>query len=58
MALGVLLSGLGGLTVLNAVTRRLPDLPLVYFDDISNTPYRTRTADDITDLRSCSVCSK
>jgi glutamate racemase len=50
MAVGVFDSGLGGLTVLDAVTRRLPELPLVYFGDNANTPYGTRTADDIYDL--------
>ncbi len=30
MAVGVFDSGLGGLTVLDALVKRLPDLPLVY----------------------------
>jgi glutamate racemase len=47
MAVGVFDSGLGGLTVLDALTRRLPDVPFVYFGDNANTPYGTRTADDI-----------
>ncbi|SMY07947.1 glutamate racemase [Flavimaricola marinus] len=50
MAVGIFDSGLGGLTVLDAVTRKLPDLPLVYFGDNANTPYGVRTADDIYDL--------
>ena len=33
MAVGIFDSGLGGLTVLDAVSRRLPELPLVYFGD-------------------------
>lgn len=47
MAVGVFDSGLGGLTVLEALERRLPDVPFVYYGDNANTPYGTRTADDI-----------
>src|SRR5699024_6564228 len=50
MAVGLFDSGLGGLTVLDAVHRRLPDLPLVYLGDNANAPYGVRTADDIHDL--------
>ena len=38
MAVGIFDSGLGGLTVLDAVTRRLPDIPFVYFGDNAHTP--------------------
>lgn len=47
MAVGLFDSGLGGLTILEAVARRLPDLPLAYFGDNAHAPYGTRTADDI-----------
>ncbi len=47
MAVGIFDSGLGGLTVLEAVQKRLPDVPFVYFGDNANTPYGTRTPDDI-----------
>jgi glutamate racemase len=47
MAVGIFDSGLGGLTVLDAVAKRLPDLPLVYFGDNRHTPYGVRDADDI-----------
>ncbi|QDY69204.1 glutamate racemase [Qingshengfaniella alkalisoli] len=50
MAVGIFDSGLGGLTVLNAVARRLPGLPLVYYGDNANAPYGVRDADDIYDL--------
>lgn len=50
MAVGIFDSGLGGLTVLDAIQRRLPDLPLVYLGDNAHTPYGTRDADDIYDL--------
>lgn len=47
MAVGVFDSGLGGLTVLEALVRRLPDVPFVYYGDNAMTPYGTRTPDDI-----------
>ncbi len=47
MAVGVFDSGLGGLTVHQALTRRLPQIPFVYYGDNANTPYGTRTPDDI-----------
>ena len=50
MAIGVFDSGLGGLTVLDAVTRRLPDVPFVYLGDNAHAPYGTRTPDDIFNL--------
>jgi len=50
MAVGIFDSGLGGLTVLNAVARRLPNIALVYYGDNANAPYGVRDADDIYDL--------
>ncbi|SIS71686.1 glutamate racemase [Roseivivax lentus] len=50
MAIGVFDSGLGGLTVLDAVSKRLPDTPLIYLGDNAHTPYGVREADDIYDL--------
>ena len=47
MAVGIFDSGLGGLTVLNAVARHLPDLPLVYYGDNAHTPYGVREPDDV-----------
>ena len=47
MAVGIFDSGLGGLTVLDAVRRRLPDLPIVYYGDNAHAPYGVRTANDI-----------
>ncbi|MEM1372267.1 MAG: aspartate/glutamate racemase family protein [Pseudomonadota bacterium] len=47
MAVGIFDSGLGGLTVLDAVNKRLPELPLVYFADSAHAPYGVRDADDI-----------
>ncbi|MCR8725458.1 glutamate racemase [Frigidibacter sp. ROC022] len=50
MAVGIFDSGLGGLTVLEAVEKRLPEVPFVYFGDNAHTPYGVRTADDIYEL--------
>ena len=47
MAVGIFDSGLGGLTVYDAVHRRLPEVPFVYYGDNANTPYGVRDADDI-----------
>ena len=50
MAVGVFDSGLGGLTVLDAVSKRLPDVPFVYFGDNAHAPYGTRDSEDIYNL--------
>ena len=55
MAVGVFDSGLGGLTVLDALVRKLPDVPFVYYGDNANTPYGVRDADDIYALTCAGV---
>ena len=50
MAVGIFDSGLGGLTVLDAAQKRLPDVPFVYYADSAHAPYGVRTADDIYEL--------
>lgn len=50
MAVGVFNSGLGGLTVLDKLQTRLPDIPFVYLGDNAHAPYGVRTADDIFNL--------
>lgn len=55
MAVGIFDSGLGGLTVLDAVTRRLPDVPFVYLGDNAHAPYGTRTPDEIHALTCAGV---
>ncbi|KAA2317344.1 glutamate racemase [Pseudooceanicola sediminis] len=50
MAVGIFDSGLGGLTVLDACTKRLPDVPFVYYGDNACAPYGVRDADDIFEL--------
>lgn len=55
MAVGIFDSGLGGLTVLDAVSRRLPKVPLVYFGDNAHAPYGVRDSDDIYNLTTAGV---
>ena len=55
MAVGIFDSGIGGLTVLDAVAKRLPDVPLVYFGDHAHSPYGVRDADNIYDLTTAAV---
>ena len=50
MAVGIFDSGLGGLTVLDAVQKRLPDVEFMYYADSAHAPYGVRTADDIYNL--------
>ena len=55
MAVGIFDSGLGGLTVLDAVQKRLPDVPFAYLADSAHAPYGVRTADNIFELTCQSV---
>jgi glutamate racemase len=55
MAVGVFDSGLGGLTVLDALQKRLPDVSFVYLGDNAHAPYGVRTPDDIFNLTCASV---
>lgn len=55
MAIGIFDSGLGGLTVQDAVRARLPDMPIVYFADSANAPYGVRDAQDIYELTKYAV---
>ena len=55
MAVGIFDSGLGGLTVYDAVTKRLPDVPFVYFGDNAHAPYGVRDADDVFTLTKAAV---
>src|SRR5579859_4755595 len=48
--IGVLDSGVGGLTVLNAIVQELPHESVVYIGDSRNTPYGAKTAEEIYHL--------
>lgn len=45
--IGIFDSGIGGLTVANAVVRLLPDEQIVYFGDTAHMPYGDKSADAI-----------
>ncbi|WP_170425146.1 glutamate racemase [Ruegeria arenilitoris] len=55
MAVGIFDSGLGGLTVLNAAQKRLPDVDFLYFADSAHAPYGVRDAENIYDLTRSAV---
>jgi glutamate racemase len=55
MPIGVFDSGLGGLTVLKAVLKRLPDQDFVYFGDNANAPYGLRPPAEVYDLTCAGV---
>ncbi|MCA0926912.1 glutamate racemase [Ruegeria profundi] len=50
MAVGIFDSGLGGLTVLDAVQKRLPDVDFLYYADSAHAPYGVRDAENIHEL--------
>ncbi|MGI9170324.1 MAG: glutamate racemase, partial [Caulobacteraceae bacterium] len=50
MAIGVFDSGIGGLSVHRALTRRLPGADFTYLADQANTPYGGRGGEDIVAL--------
>ncbi|MFD3191397.1 glutamate racemase [Sedimentitalea sp. HM32M-2] len=50
MAVGIFDSGLGGLTVLNAAQKRLPEVDFLYLGDNAHAPYGVRDADDVYGL--------
>ena len=45
--IGIFDSGIGGLTVANAITRLLPNERLIYFGDTAHLPYGEKSADSI-----------
>jgi glutamate racemase len=55
LPLGVFDSGVGGLTVVHALRRRLPSEHIVYLGDTARVPYGTRSADTV--LRYARACA-
>jgi glutamate racemase len=49
-AIGIFDSGIGGLTVANAVFDLLPHEKIIYFGDTANIPYGDKTADQVRDF--------
>jgi glutamate racemase len=50
MSIGVFDSGIGGLTVLHALDRRLPKADIVYLADQAHSPYGGRPGEEIVEL--------
>jgi glutamate racemase len=50
MKIGFFDSGLGGLTILKAVSRELQDYDYVYYGDTANIPYGDKTEEEIYEL--------
>jgi len=46
-SIGIFDSGIGGLTVANAIQRKLPEEHLIYFGDTAHLPYGDKSADAI-----------
>ncbi len=53
--IGVFDSGIGGLTVLRALTQRFPQTAFVYLGDHANVPYGNRPSAEIVDLTRAGV---
>ncbi|WP_101697404.1 glutamate racemase [Clostridium minihomine] len=49
-SIGVMDSGIGGLTVAKEIQRLLPHEDILYFGDSANCPYGNKTAQEITEL--------
>ena len=47
LPIGVIDSGIGGLSVLNALTRKLPFESFIYYGDNKNAPYGNKSLDFI-----------
>ena len=45
--IGVFDSGIGGLTIVKELVKKLPDLRLIYFGDTARTPYGTKSPETI-----------
>jgi len=48
--IGIFDSGSGGLTVLKEIRARLPNANIVYFGDIKNAPYGTKSLEELSQL--------
>ena len=48
--IGVMDSGIGGLTVVKELQRILPGEDIIYFGDSANCPYGNKTSDQIFEL--------
>ncbi len=47
LKIGVMDSGLGGLSVLNELSKKIPSADLVYYGDLANSPYGEKNKDEV-----------
>ena len=50
MKIGVFDSGIGGLSVVNAIKKELPELDIVFKNDKEHLPYGSKTTDQLLSL--------
>lgn len=50
MKIGVFDSGVGGISVVNAIKKTMPELDVIYAEDKQNVPYGTKTPDQLREL--------
>ncbi len=53
--IGIFDSGLGGLTILRALSARFPEQPFLYLGDHANAPYGDRASPEVVDLTRAGV---
>lgn len=53
--IGILDSGSGGLTVMKAIREQLPSSDIVYFGDIKNAPYGSKSQRELSELTAKSI---
>lgn len=53
--IGIFDSGSGGLTVLRALRQRAPQADIVYFGDIKNAPYGSRSSEELIELTGAGI---
>ncbi|TSC87160.1 MAG: glutamate racemase [Parcubacteria group bacterium Gr01-1014_8] len=53
--IGLFDSGSGGLTVLDALRKKAPNADIVYFGDIKNAPYGTRSKEELASLTTAGI---
>ena len=50
MKIGVFDSGIGGLSIVNAIIAGIPDIEVDFKNDTKNLPYGTKTPDELFSL--------
>lgn len=53
--IGIFDSGSGGLSVLKEIRLKLPSTDIIYFGDIKNVPYGTKTQEELSELTAAAI---